>query len=183
MMVGDLDDPLRLDRQVCFPLYAPSNMLTRLYRAVLAELDLTYPQYLVLLVLWEQCPQTVGSLGDRLYLDSGTLTPPLKRMEVAGLITRTRDFEDERRVLIGLTPKGRDLRVAARKVPETLAAGLNINKDEILELRDQVKALITVPSPARTPSPPAWITSSVDLSAKSSISSWSAGRFLATRAG
>src|SRR3546814_13136335 len=86
----DLPDPdedlLALDRQVCFPLYAASNLLTRLYRPVLAEIGLTYPQYLVLLVLWEQAPHTVGSLGDSLYLDSGTLTPLLKRMEQAGLI-------------------------------------------------------------------------------------------------
>src|SRR3546814_6352000 len=97
----DLPDPdedlLALDRQVCFPLYAASNLLTRLYRPVLAEIGLTYPQYLVLLVLWEQAPHTVGSLGDSLYLDSGTLTPLLKRMEQAGLITRTGDVADERR--------------------------------------------------------------------------------------
>ena len=96
------DDPLLLDRQVCFPLYAATNLLNRLYGPVLKPLGLTYPQYLVMLVLWEEEPQTVGSLGARLYLDSGTLTPLLKRMEAAGLVSRTRDADDERRVLIGL---------------------------------------------------------------------------------
>ncbi|HWA61253.1 MAG TPA: MarR family transcriptional regulator, partial [Caulobacteraceae bacterium] len=100
------DDPLRLDLQVCFPLYAATNLIGRLYRPVLAQLGLTYPQYLVMLVLWEGAPQTVGSLGARLYLDSGTLTPLLKRMEAAGLVIRRRDAEDERRVRIALTEKG-----------------------------------------------------------------------------
>src|SRR3546814_14197862 len=117
----DLPDPdedlLALDRQVCFPLYAASNLLTRLYRPLLAEIGLTYPQYLVLLVLWRETPQTVGSLGDRLHLDSGTLTPLLKRMALAGLISRTRDVTDERRVLISLTSRGRDLRHTAGGVP------------------------------------------------------------------
>jgi DNA-binding MarR family transcriptional regulator len=136
------EDLLDLDRQVCFPLYAASNLLTRLYRPVLAEIGLTYPQYLVMLVLWGETPQTVGSLGDRLYLDSGTLTPLLKRMELAGLITRTRDAGDERRVLIDLTPRGRNLRAAASKVPATLAAGLKIGPEDVVELRSRVQALV-----------------------------------------
>lgn len=85
------DDPLLLDRQICFPLYAATNLLNRRYGPVLRPLGLTYPQYLVMLVLWEDEPQTVGALGARLYLDSGTLTPLLKRMEAAGHVTRTRD--------------------------------------------------------------------------------------------
>ena len=117
------DDPLLLDRQVCFPLYAATNLLNRLYGPVLKPLGLTYPQYLVMLVLWEEEPQTVGALGARLYLDSGTLTPLLKRMEAAGLVSRTRDAEDERRVLIGLTERGRALRADALHVPETIAGG------------------------------------------------------------
>ena len=95
------DDPLLLDRQVCFPLYAATNLLNRLYGPVLRPLGLTYPQYLVMLVLWEEEPQTVGALGARLYLDSGTLTPLLKRMEAAGLVSRTRDAEDQRRLRNG----------------------------------------------------------------------------------
>ena len=92
----DRDDPLLLDRQICFPLYAATNLLNRRYGPVLRPLGLTYPQYLVMLVLWEEEPQTVGGLGTRLYLDSGTLTPLLKRMEAAGHVTRSRDPDDER---------------------------------------------------------------------------------------
>lgn len=115
-------DVLRLDQQLCFPLYAASNLITRLYRPLLAEIGLTYPQYLVMLVLWESAPQSVGALGERLHLDSGTLTPLLKRMEAAGLVDRKRDSGDERRVLIALTPKGADLREAALTIPGRLAA-------------------------------------------------------------
>ena len=142
MGLPDDGDPLDLDRQVCFPLYAASNLLNRLYRPILADLGLTYPQYLVMLVLWQQAPQTVGALGEMLYLDSGTLTPLLKRMETAGLVSRTRDAEDERRVLIGLTDKGRALRSAAENVPAALAAGLNIDEGSVLKLRQQVRQLV-----------------------------------------
>ncbi|EQB10814.1 MULTISPECIES: MarR family winged helix-turn-helix transcriptional regulator [Sphingobium] len=138
------EDPLDLDRQVCFPLYAASNLLSRLYRPILGELGLTYPQYLVMLVLWKHTPQTVGSLGDMLHLDSGTLTPLLKRMELAGLISRTRDAEDERRVLIGLTGKGRGLRSDAEKIPAMLSEGLAIDEAAIAALREQVRGLVSV---------------------------------------
>ena len=121
----DPRDPLLLDRQVCFPLYAATNLLSRLYGPVLRELGLTYPQYLVMLVLWEKEPQTVGSLGARLYLDSGTLTPLLKRMEAAGLVRRTRDPEDERRVVIELTESGKILRNQAVYVPKPSRGGAN----------------------------------------------------------
>lgn len=143
------EDPLDLDRQVCFPLYAASNLLNRLYRPILGELGLTYPQYLVMLVLWRHTPQTVGSLGDMLHLDSGTLTPLLKRMELAGLISRIRDVEDERRVLIGLTGKGRSLRSDAEKVPAMLSAGLAIDEAAIAALRGQVRELVAVLHKAR----------------------------------
>ncbi|AKH42725.1 MULTISPECIES: MarR family winged helix-turn-helix transcriptional regulator [Alphaproteobacteria] len=136
----DPRDPLLLDRQVCFPLYAATNLLSRLYGPVLRELGLTYPQYLVMLVLWEKEPQTVGSLGARLYLDSGTLTPLLKRMEAAGLVRRTRDPEDERRVVIELTESGKILRNQAVYVPETLARGRK--SEGIDELRDSVRRLV-----------------------------------------
>ncbi|SFC59122.1 MarR family winged helix-turn-helix transcriptional regulator [Tropicimonas isoalkanivorans] len=142
MDLTDNDDPLDLDRQVCFPLYAASNLLNRLYRPILSELGLTYPQYLVMLVLWKHTPQTVGSLGELLFLDSGTLTPLLKRMETGGLITRTRDTADERRVLIHLTQKGRDLRSPALRVPEALAERLDIDIEEVVRLRDQVSRLV-----------------------------------------
>lgn len=113
-------DPLALERQICFKLYAASNLVTRMYRPLLNKLGITYPQYLVMLVLWESDPQTVSALGTRLYLDSGTLTPLLKRLEVAGLVVRRRDEEDERRVLIGLTEAGRALRESVCLIPETL---------------------------------------------------------------
>ncbi|MES2097709.1 MAG: MarR family transcriptional regulator [Pseudomonadota bacterium] len=146
-MTGATDDPLRLDRQVCFPLYAASNLLTRLYRPVLAELGLTYPQYLVMLVLWESAPQSVGSLGARLHLDSGTLTPLLKRLETAGLITRQRDAGDERRVRIALTDAGVALRTRAARVPETLMAGLDLSIPEIEALRDSVQTMVAQLAP------------------------------------
>ena len=136
------DDPLLLDRQVCFPLYAATNLLNRLYGPVLRPLGLTYPQYLVMLVLWEEEPQTVGALGARLYLDSGTLTPLLKRMEQAGHVSRTRDAEDERRVLIGLTERGRALRADALHVPETIAGGRS--PEGLDELRKGVRKLVAM---------------------------------------
>lgn len=141
-MSNNRDDPLRLDRQVCFPLYAASNLLNRLYRPILAELGLTYPQYLVMLVLWESTPQSVGSLGASLHLDSGTLTPLLKRMEASGLVTRERDPDDERRVLIALTPEGKALRKHALHVPETLGAGLGLSSIDVDSLRSSVQAMV-----------------------------------------
>jgi len=136
------DDPLLLDRQVCFPLYAATNLLGRLYGPVLKPLGLTYPQYLVMLVMWEEEPQTVGSLGTRLYLDSGTLTPLLKRMEQAGHISRSRDPEDERRVMIALTEQGRALRAQALHVPETIAGGRSA--EGLDALRDGVRQLVAM---------------------------------------
>ncbi|MCJ2183852.1 MarR family transcriptional regulator [Novosphingobium sp. 1949] len=134
------DNPLLLDLQVCFPLYAATNHITRLYGPVLARIGLTYPQYLVMLVLWEQAPQTVGALGARLHLDSGTLTPLLKRLEKAGLVSRTRDPEDERRVLVSLTDQGRALRGQALDVPATMAG--NMNPEAIDALRETVTRLV-----------------------------------------
>ncbi len=137
------DDPLLLDRQICFPLYAASNLLTRLYRPVLSPLGLTYPQYLVMLVLWEDGTVSVGDLGTRLHLDSGTLTPLLKRMEQSGFVLRHRDARDERRVLISLTDKGTALRKDALQVPRTLAAKLGLDEQAFDTLRTSVHALIT----------------------------------------
>jgi len=135
-------DLLRLDQQVCFPLYAASNLITRLYRPMLDELGLTYPQYLVMMVLWERAPRTVGEVGQQLHLDTGTLTPLLKRMEVAGLVARQRDPADERRVLVTLTRQGEALREPARQVPETLAANLPLPVEDLEKLRAAVTALI-----------------------------------------
>jgi len=137
-----MEDPLLLDRQVCFTLYAATNLLNRLYGPVLGALGLTYPQYLVMLVLWEEEPQTVGALGAHLYLDSGTLTPLLKRMEASGLVTRTRDPGDERRVLIGLTEQGKALREKAAHVPETISKGYK--PERVDELRKSVRNLVSI---------------------------------------
>ena len=135
-------DLLRLDRQLCFPLYAASNLVTRRYRPLLAKLGLTYPQYLVMLVLWEHPIQSVGDLGDQLHLDSGTLTPLLKRMERADLIRRERDPADERRVLVKLTGAGRRLRESAAEVPASLMRQLEWRIDDLEHLRDAVQAFV-----------------------------------------
>ncbi len=132
---GAPGDPLRLDRQLCFALYAASGLVTRAYRPLLAPLGLTYPQYLVMLVLWERAPRTVSELGAALDLDSGTLTPLLKRMEAAGLVARNRDPKDERRVLITLTPHGGALHDQAALIPETLACALPLPPEELMDLR------------------------------------------------
>jgi DNA-binding MarR family transcriptional regulator len=126
---------LRLDNQLCFALYAASGLVTRAYRPLLEPLGLTYPQYLAMLVLWERSPRTVSELGEALSLDSGTLTPLLKRLEAAGFVTRTRDPADERRVQIGLTDKGADLRARAAAIPATLACALPLAPTELVELR------------------------------------------------
>ena len=114
-------DPLHLDQQLCFALYAASRAVTRAYAPLLEPLGVTYPQYLVLLVLWEEDDLSVKKLGERLFLDSATLTPLLKRLEQQGLVTRRRDQEDERVVRIALTAEGKALKAKARKVPMALA--------------------------------------------------------------
>ncbi len=138
-MAFDPDDALRLDHQICFPLYAASNLMTRLYRPLLAKLSLTYPQYLVMLVLWETSPAQMGDLCQRLYLDSGTLTPLLKRLAAAGFITRDRDPADERRLIISLTPAGRALKLEARKVPMALAAQFDGDPKDLASVRDALR--------------------------------------------
>ncbi|WP_018609726.1 MarR family winged helix-turn-helix transcriptional regulator [Uliginosibacterium gangwonense] len=135
------DDLLALDNQLCFPIYAASNMLNRLYRPLLDELGLTYPQYLVMLVLWQSTPRSVGELGHTLYLDSGTLTPLLKRMEAQGLIRRQRAPDDERRVLITLTEAGHTLRERANAVPNAMLCKIDTPSGELAQLREQLKGL------------------------------------------
>lgn len=132
---------LRLDNQLCFALYGAANRMTRLYRPMLDALGLTYPQYLALLVLWEASPRTVGALGDALDLDSSTLTPLLKRLEAGGLVQRTRDPEDERRVIVALTDKGRALRDQAVSIPEKLFCALDMPLETMSALRDQLKTV------------------------------------------
>jgi DNA-binding MarR family transcriptional regulator len=136
------DDWLRLDRQVCFPLYAASNLIQRLYRPLLAPLGLTYTQYLVLLLLWERGSATVGELRDCLYLDAGTITPLLKRMERAGFVVRRRDAADERRVVVSLTPHAAALREEARKIPMALAAHVGPDAAEVAQLHGVTTSLV-----------------------------------------
>jgi DNA-binding MarR family transcriptional regulator len=132
---------LRLDNQLCFALYGAANRMTRLYRPMLDALGLTYPQYLAMLVLWEASPRTVGALGEALDLDSSTLTPLLKRLEAGGLVTRDRDPEDERRVIVSLTDQGRALRDQAVTIPEKLFCALDMPLDAIAALRDRLKTV------------------------------------------
>lgn len=133
----------KLESQLCFPIYAVSRMLTKAYQPFLQELDLTYPQYLVLLLLWEHNELTVKAIGEKLLLDSGTLTPLLKRLEQKQCVSRHRDPRDERSVIIQLLPAGRDLQQRACQVPEALFAKLNMPLAEFETLRAQLHHLLT----------------------------------------
>jgi DNA-binding MarR family transcriptional regulator len=146
-MKVDLKPNLLLDEQLCFALYAAQRRMTATYRPLLEALDLTYPQYLVMLVLWERDGITVRELGDRLQLDSGTLTPLLKRLEQANLLSRRRRESDEREVQITLTAAGRNLYERAAEVPRCLAKKLCMSADDFLRLRDELKSLATQLAP------------------------------------
>jgi DNA-binding MarR family transcriptional regulator len=138
---SDRDRWLQLDHQLCFALYSASLAMTKLYKPLLEPLGLTYPQYLVMLVLWEGDGITVSRLGERLALDSGTLTPLLKRLESAGLLQRLRDAADERRVLLRLNAAGRSLKARARAVPEIVACSAGCELDELAALTSRLQAL------------------------------------------
>ncbi|MES2945156.1 MAG: MarR family transcriptional regulator [Pseudomonadota bacterium] len=135
------DAMLQLDNQLCFALYSTSLAMTRVYKPLLDALGLTYPQYLAMLVLWEKDGLMVSELGDKLFLDSGTLTPLLKRMEASGLITRIRAVEDERRVHITLTAKGRELKTQAAAIPGCILSASQCSIPELISLTQQVQAL------------------------------------------
>ncbi|NTV88600.1 MAG: MarR family transcriptional regulator [Burkholderiaceae bacterium] len=132
---------LQLDHQLCFALYSASLAMTKLYKPLLAELGLTYPQYLALLALWERDGLQVSELGARLFLDSGTLTPLLKRLEAAGLVQRQRSSDDERRVHIHLTASGRALKARAAQVPGCVLQATQCSLGEVVELTQRVQAL------------------------------------------
>lgn len=132
---------LKLDHQLCFALYSASLAMTKLYKPLLEPLGLTYPQYLVLLVLWEGDGLTVSQVGERLSLDSGTLTPLLKRLEAAGFVQRLRDTADERRVLLRLTAEGRALKRRALSVPEAVVCASGCALDELASLTVRLQAL------------------------------------------
>ena len=143
------DVPLLLGNQLCFAVYSAGHAFNRAYKPLLDRLGLTYPQYLVMLVLWERDGVPVKDIGERLLLDSGTLTPLLKRLEAAELVKRSRSTEDERQVLIALTPKGDALREKARAVPQSILAAsacsvgeLMAMKNEIVALRDRLHAVL-----------------------------------------
>ncbi|SEN16745.1 MarR family winged helix-turn-helix transcriptional regulator [Actinacidiphila rubida] len=128
------EEPLRLALHICFALQNTSRAFNAVYRTVLRETGLTYPQYLVMLALWEHGDLTVKGLGALLRLDSGTLSPLLKRLEAAGLITRSRSLADERSVLIGLSEAGEALREPARKVPAEIQAAAGLSADDLRTL-------------------------------------------------
>ncbi len=144
-------DWLALDHQLCFALYAASLAMTKAYKPLLAPLGLTYPQYLVMLVLWEADGITVSQLGARLSLDSGTLTPLLKRLELLHLVQRLRDAADERRVLLRLTATGRTLRQQAQAVPQAIACATACSLQQIGKLAAQLHQLRRQLHPGSSP--------------------------------
>ncbi|HEI8868108.1 MarR family winged helix-turn-helix transcriptional regulator [Serratia sp. AKBS12] len=132
---------LLLDQQMCFALYSANLALHKVYRKLLNQLDLTYPQYLVMLVLWERDEITVSDIGERLFLDSATLTPLLKRLEAAGLLLRYRAVNDERQVIIALTDAGHALREKARSIPEAVMCATDCSLDEVSSIKQQLEKL------------------------------------------
>ena len=140
------EDGLALDSQVCFALYTANRAVVARYRPLLVELGLTYPQYLVMLVLWEAAAEDhrlkVSEVGERLRLDSGTLTPLLKRLELQGLVNRARSAEDERVVTVAVTRAGYDLREQARSVPERLLCATGVAPERLMALRDELRSVL-----------------------------------------
>ena len=136
------NDPLDLDRQICFPLYAATRAVTRRYTEVLADVGLTYPQYLVMLALWTDGALSVGELGRRLRLDSGTLTPLLKRLEASGRVERRRDPHDERRVVVTATAEGERLRRDVVGVPAEVARSIGFEAEQFGQLQRLLSGLI-----------------------------------------
>ena len=144
---ADSKELLALDNQLCFALYAVNRAITSRYRPLLAELDLTYPQYLVMLVLWESdeagTKPRVSAIGERLRLDSGTLTPLLRRLEQRGLLSRQRSREDERVVTLALTEEGRSMRERATDVPVRLLCELGVGPEDAVRLRGELRELLS----------------------------------------
>lgn len=150
--VPSADAALELDNQLCFALYSTSLAMTKVYKPLLDALGLTYPQYLVMLVLWAQDEVSVSALGERLCLDSGTLTPLLKRMEAAGWLVRVRSSVDERRVQVSLTEAGRALKARAASVPACVVSATQCPVAELMALTRQLQALrAQLTTPAEPP--------------------------------
>lgn len=135
------DAPLLLDQQLCFALYSANLAMNKLYRQLLTQLDITYPQYLVMLVLWERDDVTVSDIGERLFLDSATLTPLLKRLEAAGLLNRQRSRKDERQVIVTLTEQGRALRTKAESIPDAVFCASACDSDTLTSLKTGLESL------------------------------------------
>lgn len=136
------EDALKLEKQLCFPLYAASRQVIRMYKPHLDPLGLTYTQYIVLLVLWEDNPMTVKALGEKLFLDSGTLTPLLKKLESSHIIKRERSLEDERSVIIHLTEEGKSLKEKCVEIPYKIGNCLNMSMEDIKELHRLLYTLL-----------------------------------------
>lgn len=133
--------PLLVDQQLCFALYSANLAMNKVYRQLLSQLDITYPQYLVMLVLWQKDDVTVSEIGEQLFLDSATLTPLLKRLENAGLINRQRTRQDERQVAVTLTEAGLALRIKAEAIPEAVKCATACDDDALLALKLQLDGL------------------------------------------
>lgn len=135
-------DSLKLEDQLCFPVYALSRQFTALYRPYLDKLDLTYPQYLVMLILWETENVSIKEIGAKLLLDTGTLTPLLKRLEEKNFLARTRSENDERVVLVTLTENGAALKLSATGIPGALSCAIGVTQSEILDLQHKVISML-----------------------------------------
>ena len=142
---GSVQEQLRLENQLCFPLYACAKEVIRQYRKPLEDLNLTYTQYIVMMVLWEFGAMTEGELGKKVRLDSGTLAPLLKRLEKQGLLSRIRPENNERKLLLKLTPEGEALKEKALAVPAAMGACIQMPREELLQLRELLnKALLSM---------------------------------------
>jgi DNA-binding MarR family transcriptional regulator len=134
-------DSLKLDNALCFAIYSANHAITRAYKPLLEKHGLTYPQYLVLLVLWARDGQTVGGIGEELFLESSTLTPLLKRLEAAGYVRRARDANDERQVVVHLTPKGEELRRQLADVPRQMLKAFGCGREDVAKLNVEIRAV------------------------------------------
>jgi len=136
-------DSLKLENQLCFPLYACSKEIVRRYKTYLDKLDLTYTQYIVMMVMWEEKELNVKELGDKLFLDSGTLTPVLKKLEAKGYVTRERSKIDERTLIVTLTESGKELREMAVDIPVGMRGCLKLSDEEMVQLRTMLNKILS----------------------------------------
>ena len=141
--MADKYDSLKLENQLCFPLYACSKEIVRRYKTYLDRLDLTYTQYIVMMVMWEEKELNVKELGDKLFLDSGTLTPVLKKLEAKGYVTRERSKIDERTLIVTLTGSGKELREKAVDIPVGMRGCLKLSDEEMIQLRTMLGKILS----------------------------------------